>query len=88
MTKEKKVVYSEPSDYIPKEIREEYKLGEYSDNSKTITPNEKQLLILKDLLVQEIDYLGPVINKTTGPDKKSLQEELDACIDLLNQIKS
>jgi len=45
MTKEKKVVYSEPSDYIPKEIREEYKLGEYSDNSKTITLNEKQLLI-------------------------------------------
>ncbi len=88
MTKEKKVVYSEPSDYIPKEIREEYKLGEYSDNSKTITLNEKQLLILKDLLVQEIDYLGPVINKTTGPDKKSLQEELDVCIDLLNQIKS
>ena len=27
----KKVKYVEPIDYFPKEIREKYKLGEYSD---------------------------------------------------------
>lgn len=27
----KKIVYSEPSDYFPEEIRKEYKLGEFSE---------------------------------------------------------
>lgn len=30
----KKVKYVEPLDYFPKEIREKYKLGEYSDINK------------------------------------------------------
>ena len=31
-----KIVYAEPADYFPKEIREKYKLGEFaeSDNEK------------------------------------------------------
>lgn len=28
----KKIVYVEPTDYFPKEIREKYKLGEFSNN--------------------------------------------------------
>ena len=29
--KEKKIVYAEPDDYFPKEIREKYKLGEFAE---------------------------------------------------------
>ena len=29
MSNNKKIVYSEPADYFPEEIRKEYKLGEY-----------------------------------------------------------
>ena len=27
----KKIVYAEPADYFPKELRKKYKLGEYAD---------------------------------------------------------
>lgn len=69
---------------MSKETKKECKIGEYED--KTITLNEKQIIVLKSLLVQEIDYLGPVIKEHDGVDKKNLQEEQDICIDLLNQI--
>lgn len=29
----KKIVYVEPEDYFPKEIRQKYKLGEYAEDS-------------------------------------------------------
>ena len=28
----KKIKYSEPAEYFPKEVREKYKLGEYAEN--------------------------------------------------------
>ena len=31
MSRKSKIVYVEPADYFPKEIREKYKLGEYDD---------------------------------------------------------
>ena len=30
---EKKIVYVEPADYFPKEIRKKYKLGEYAETN-------------------------------------------------------
>lgn len=34
----KKIIYSEPSDYIPKDLRKKYGLGEYA---KPETPKKK-----------------------------------------------
>ena len=31
---EKKIVYVEPADYFPKEIRQKYKLGEYAETNE------------------------------------------------------
>ena len=31
MSENKEIVYSEPKDYFPEEIRKEYKLGEYAE---------------------------------------------------------
>ena len=47
----KKIKYVEPIDYFPKEIREQYKLGEYSDinveeqkeNKETKDDNKKYI---------------------------------------------
>ena len=39
----KKIKYVEPIDYFPKEIREKYKLGEYSViNEKELKENKKE----------------------------------------------
>ena len=39
----KKIKYVEPIDYFPKEIREKYKLGEYSViNEKELKENKKR----------------------------------------------
>lgn len=86
MSKEKKIDYSEPADYFPEETRKACKIGEFADTSKTIKLDEKAIIVLKSLLIQEIDYLGPEIKKHEGEDKKNLQEEQDICIDILSQI--
>lgn len=33
----KKIIYSEPAEYFPKDIRKKYKLGEFDDSDKTLT---------------------------------------------------
>ena len=35
----KKVVYVEPADYFPKELRKKYKLGEYADTNVEVGIN-------------------------------------------------
>lgn len=35
----KKVVYVEPADYFPKELRKKYKLGEYADTDVSVDIN-------------------------------------------------
>ena len=35
----KKVVYVEPADYFPKELRKKYKLGEYADTNVEVDIN-------------------------------------------------
>lgn len=38
---EKKIVYVEPADYIPKDLRKKYKLGEYAEPQEgTMKPEE------------------------------------------------
>ena len=32
----KKIVYAEPADYFPKELRKKYKLGEYADENPEV----------------------------------------------------
>ena len=42
----KKVAYMEPDDYFPKEIRKEFKLGEYAEDAKKpkkATPTKKKV---------------------------------------------
>ena len=34
MKKDVKIVYAEPIDYFPKEIRKKYKLGEYAEQTE------------------------------------------------------
>lgn len=42
---EKKIVYVEPKEYFPKEIRKKYKLGEYAENSnKKIVIDDEDLM--------------------------------------------
>ena len=38
---EKKVVYVEPADYFPKELRKKYKLGEYAETQNNTTKTEE-----------------------------------------------
>ena len=35
----KQVVYVEPADYIPKDLRKKYKLGEYAEKNSETTVN-------------------------------------------------
>lgn len=37
----KKITYSEPADYFPKEIRKSCKIGEYAEKSKKEKPTNK-----------------------------------------------
>ena len=37
----KKVVYVEPADYIPKDLRKKYKLGEFAETEEKDTEKEK-----------------------------------------------
>ncbi|MCR5349691.1 MAG: hypothetical protein K6E20_01725 [Acholeplasmatales bacterium] len=54
---------------------------------KTINLTERQVIVLKSLLVQEIDYLeNEAIPDAIEQDKKDLQGELEACKDLLEQL--
>ena len=39
--KKRKIVYVEPADYFPKEIREKYGLGEYADKTQKSKISDK-----------------------------------------------
>ncbi len=55
---------------------------------KTINLTEKQTIVLKSLLAQEIDYLeNEAIPDAEGQDKKDLTSELKECKDLFEQIE-
>ncbi len=51
--------------------------------------NDKQVVILKSLLENEIDYLEKeaIPGETNEADVKGLKEELANCKDLLKQLK-
>lgn len=54
---------------------------------KTINLAERQIIVLKSLLIQEIDYLkDEAIPNASSLDKKDLQGDLEACKDLLEQL--
>lgn len=54
---------------------------------KTMNLTERQVIVLKSLLIQEIDYLeNEAIPSSSSRDKKDLQGDLDACKDLLEQL--
>ena len=42
MGNEKKIVYSEPADLFPKELREKYKLGEFAEDTEDEEPVEDE----------------------------------------------
>lgn len=56
---------------------------------KDIKLNDRQVIILKSLLIQEIDYLeNDAIPKTEEIlDKNSLEDELKNCKELLEKIR-
>ena len=41
MKKTRNIGYSEPSDYFPKSVRKELKIGEYAETKKKATPKKK-----------------------------------------------
>lgn len=54
---------------------------------KTLNLTERQVIVLKSLLIQETDYLeNEAIPGASSQDKKDLQVDLDACKDLLEQL--
>ena len=54
---------------------------------KNVNLTEKQVVVLKSLLVNELEDLeDEIATAELGQDKKALQEELDACKDLLEQL--
>ena len=58
------------------------------DNMKTINLTEKQVIVLKSLLVNELEDLkDEIASAEAEADKKGLQDELEACKDLLEQLK-
>ena len=52
----KKVVYVEPADYIPKDLRKKYKLGEYAEKEDNEIPNKQAMDI-------EVDYISKETRK-------------------------
>ena len=55
---------------------------------KTVKLTDEQVIILKSLLTEEIDYLtNEAIPESLGEDNKEFNNELKACKDLLEQIK-
>jgi len=55
---------------------------------KTINLTEKQVVVLKSLLLNEIEDLkDEIATVEAAADKKALKEELEACNDLLEQLK-
>ena len=62
----KKVVYVEPADYFPKELRKKYKLGEYADTNVEVDINvtvETKDGMLKADGVEEAKKLLEAIDK-------------------------
>lgn len=56
---------------------------------KTINLSERQAIVLKSLLVQEIEYLEKkAIPDALDQDKKGLTLELEACKDLIEQLSN
>lgn len=56
---------------------------------KTINLTERQVIVLKSLLVQEIDYLEKeAIPDALDHDKKGLSLELEECKDLIEQLNN
>lgn len=56
---------------------------------KTINLTKRQVIVLKSLLVQEIDYLEKeAIPDALDHDKKGLSLELEACKDLIEQLNN
>ena len=55
---------------------------------KTINLTEKQVVVLKSLLINEVEDLkDEIASAEAEADKKGLQGELEACNDLLKQLK-
>lgn len=55
---------------------------------KNVNLTEKQVVVLKSLLVNELEDLkDEIATVESEADKKALQEELEACKDLLEQLK-
>jgi hypothetical protein len=61
----KKVVYVEPADYIPKDLRKKYKLGEYADTNMEVDINVT------------VETKDGTINADGLEEVKQLIEELD-----------
>ena len=58
------------------------------NNMKKIKLSEKQVVVLKSLLINEIEDLkDEIATAESEADKKGLQNELEACSDLLEQLK-
>ena len=49
----KKIVYVEPIDYFPEEIRKEFKLGEYAEKEDNEIPKKKAIDIEFDYISKE-----------------------------------
>ena len=76
MSRKSKIVYVEPADYFPKEIRKKYKLGEYDDE-------RDDRFVWKEGDVTLYDKDGNKIDPKTG---KPVKTENDPYSDEIRQL--
>ena len=49
----KKIVYAEPAEYIPKDLRKKYKLGEYAEKEDNEIPKKQVINVETDYISKE-----------------------------------
>ena len=74
----KKVVYVEPADYIPKDLRKKHKLGEYAETEENGASEEKTMDV-------EVDYIS---KETRKKFKLGEYAEKDADVDIKVSIET
>lgn len=79
----KKVVYVEPADYIPKDLRKKYKLGEFAETEEKDTPKEQTMDVEDGYFSEETRKkikLGEYAEKDVDVDIKVAIETKDGAM--------
>ena len=76
----KKVVYVEPADYFPKDLRKKYKLGEFAETAEKEIVDDKTMDVEVDYISEETRKkfkIGEYAEKDVDVDIKVVMETKD-----------